>query len=124
MSEGFVEVHQRSETRINMPVLYGAYPLEFTRTSLYWCTTGVLMPPGRIRTCNRRIRSSKSSVQGCSPSVNNPQTVRTTGEGGQERGFDPAKKVEYRMRHLQVDTEGLVCSGCESTAPECPRPTA
>lgn len=36
------------------------------------------------------------------------QTTRTTGVGGQERGFDPAKKVEGRKRHLLVDTEGLV----------------
>jgi hypothetical protein len=29
--------------------------------------------------------------------------------GGNERGFDPAKKVEGRKRHhLLVDTEGLV----------------
>jgi putative transposase len=36
------------------------------------------------------------------------QSIRTTGVGGQERGFDPAKKVEGRKRHLLVDTEGLV----------------
>jgi putative transposase len=36
------------------------------------------------------------------------QSVRTTGVGGQERGFDPAKGVEGRKRHLLVDTEGLV----------------
>jgi len=36
------------------------------------------------------------------------QTLRTTGVGGQERGFDPAKGVEGRKRHLLVDTEGLV----------------
>jgi putative transposase len=36
------------------------------------------------------------------------QSVKTTGVGGQERGFDPAKKVEGRKRHLLVDTEGLV----------------
>ena len=36
------------------------------------------------------------------------QTTRTTGVGGQERGFDPAKKVGGRKRHLLVDTEGLV----------------
>jgi transposase len=36
------------------------------------------------------------------------QSVRTTGVGGDERGFDPAKKVEGRKRHLLVDTEGLV----------------
>jgi putative transposase len=36
------------------------------------------------------------------------QSVRTTGVGGNERGFDPAKKVEGRKRHLLVDTEGMV----------------
>jgi putative transposase len=36
------------------------------------------------------------------------QSVRTTGVGGQERGFDSAKKVEGRKRHLLVDTEGMV----------------
>src|SRR5215212_3219536 len=36
------------------------------------------------------------------------QSARTTGVGGNERGFDPAKKVEGRKRHLLVDTEGLV----------------
>ena len=36
------------------------------------------------------------------------QSARTSGVGGQERGFDPAKNVEGRKRHLLVDTEGLV----------------
>jgi putative transposase len=36
------------------------------------------------------------------------QTIKTTGVGGTERGFDPAKQVEGRKRHLLVDTEGLV----------------
>ena len=36
------------------------------------------------------------------------QSAKTTGVGGKERGFDPAKKVEGRKRHLLVDTEGLV----------------
>ena len=36
------------------------------------------------------------------------QTIRTTGVGGTERGFDPAKQVEGRKRHLLVDTEGLL----------------
>jgi putative transposase len=37
------------------------------------------------------------------------QSARTPGVGGNERGFDPAKKkVEGRKRHLLVDTEGLV----------------
>jgi putative transposase len=36
------------------------------------------------------------------------QSVKTTGVGGEERGFDPGKKVRGRKRHLLVDTEGLV----------------
>jgi putative transposase len=36
------------------------------------------------------------------------QSPKTTGVGGNERGFDPAKKVEGRKRHLLVDTQGLV----------------
>jgi putative transposase len=40
------------------------------------------------------------------------QSVKTTGVGGQERGLDPAKKVDGRKRHLLVDTEGLVLKAC------------
>jgi putative transposase len=36
------------------------------------------------------------------------QSVKTTGVGGEERGYDPGKKVKGRKRHLLVDTEGLV----------------
>jgi len=36
------------------------------------------------------------------------RTTKTTGVGGNERGFNPAKKVEGRKHHLLVDTEGLV----------------
>ena len=33
---------------------------------------------------------------------------QTTGVGGKERGYDGAKKVKGRKRHLLVDTQGLV----------------
>ena len=36
------------------------------------------------------------------------QSVKTTGVGGEERGYDGAKKVKGRKRHLLVDTQGLV----------------
>ncbi len=36
------------------------------------------------------------------------QSVKTTGVGGKERGYDGGKKVKGRKRHLLVDTEGLV----------------
>jgi putative transposase len=36
------------------------------------------------------------------------QSVKTTGVGGGERGYDGGKKVKGRKRHLLVDTQGLV----------------
>ena len=36
------------------------------------------------------------------------QSVKTTGVGGEERGYDGGKKVRGRKRHLFVDTEGFV----------------
>ncbi len=36
------------------------------------------------------------------------QSVKTTGVGGEERGYDGGKQIKGRKRHLLVDTEGLV----------------
>ena len=36
------------------------------------------------------------------------QSVKTTGVGGAQRGFDGGKKISGRKRHLLVDTQGLV----------------
>jgi putative transposase len=36
------------------------------------------------------------------------QAVKTTGVGGEQRGYDGGKKVKGRKRHLLVDTQGLV----------------
>ena len=36
------------------------------------------------------------------------QSAKTTGVGGEQRGFDGGKKVRGRKRHILVDTEGLV----------------
>ena len=36
------------------------------------------------------------------------QSVKTTGVGGEQRGYDRGKKVKGRKRHLLVDTQGLV----------------
>lgn len=36
------------------------------------------------------------------------RSVKTTGVGGEQRGYDGAKKVKGRKRHLVVDTQGLV----------------
>ena len=36
------------------------------------------------------------------------QSVKSTGVGGEQRGYDGAKKVKGRKRHILVDTEGFV----------------
>ena len=36
------------------------------------------------------------------------QSVKTTGVGGEQRGYDGGKKVKGRKRHLLVDTQGLM----------------
>jgi transposase len=43
------------------------------------------------------------------------QSVKTTGVGG-ERGYDGAKKIKGRKRHLLVDTQGLVLKAAVHTA--------
>ena len=55
-----------------------------------------------------RLRCRLGRDTSPSAGIVDSQSVKTTGVGGDGRGFDPAKKVEGRKRHLPVDTEGLV----------------
>jgi putative transposase len=59
-----------------------------------------------------------------SAAIVDSQSARTSGAGGQQRGFDPAKQVEGRKRHLLVDTEGLVLKALPYTALKSPTKTA
>jgi putative transposase len=43
-----------------------------------------------------------------SAAIVDSQSIKTTGVGGKERGYDGAKKIKGRKRHLLVDTQGLV----------------
>jgi putative transposase len=51
-----------------------------------------------------------SLEQGPQPSADvvDSQSVKSTGVGGEERGYDGGKKVKGRKRHILVDTEGFV----------------
>jgi putative transposase len=61
---------------------------------------------------NRAIRRGLREKLGRDPEpsagIVDSQSVKTTGVGGEQRGFDGGKKVRGRKRHLLVDTEGLV----------------
>ena len=53
-----------------------------------------------------RIRSGRNAHP--SASIVDSQSAKTTGVGGEARGYDGGKKIRGRKRPLLVDTEGLV----------------
>src|SRR3712207_2919268 len=67
---------------------------------------------GRLRQAHDRLREEVREAEGRardpSGAVIDSQVVKGTGVGGPGRGYDGAKRLSGRKRHLLVDTGGLV----------------
>ncbi len=60
------------------------------------------------RAIRERLRVRLKRDPRPSAGIVDSQSIKTSGVGGEERGYDGGKKIDGRKRHLLVDTEGFV----------------
>jgi putative transposase len=71
-----------------------------------WCIDGIWERINRALRERLRVRLGRDPQP--SAAIVDSQSIKTTGVGGEERGYDGGKKIRGRKRHLLVGTEGFV----------------
>ena len=75
-------------------------------------------------TIREHLRASLGRTPQPSAAIVDSQSAKTSGVGGEARGYDRAKQVRGRKRHILVDTEGFVLKVSRSKAPTSQTRTA
>ena len=111
----------RPEERLPLATIASGLPVLGDRLLVVW-----EVARGRhLRAAQRRPARAAAGPSGQEPAtysagIADSQSAKTTGVGGEQRGYDGNKKVRGSKRHLLVDTEGLVLKALPYTAPRCP----
>ncbi|MDQ3808679.1 MAG: IS5 family transposase [Chloroflexota bacterium] len=96
-----------------LPREFPPWPTVYARFR-HWRVSGTLhRAHDALRAC---VRVAEGRALQASAAVIDSQSAKSTGVGGPARGYDGAKRLKGRKRHLLVDTTGLVLLACVHAA--------